>query len=394
MKKQIKKIIENILRGLAIKLLSNNKLDIIGITGSAGKSSAKEAVYQVLSKSKELEKKVKKSEGNLNTEIGLPLAILGFRSSPSIFTWPFILIWAYFRANVSSFNPLKKTSVLILEYAADKPGDIEHLLSIAKPKIAIVTSIGVAHTEFFESVENIAKEKGQLIENLPQNGFGIIGKDNLYAKEIANNSRAKIMYFDDKASDPAKEIAEKVGLIYKLQLEEIKSVLTQLQPLPGRLNILKGIKNTTIIDDSYNSNPLSAKKSLKYLEDYSSKYKKTAILGDMRELGELSKQSHEEIAEEIAKSADMAIIIGPMMVKWAKPVLNKLSCPYFAFSNFSEAKDKIINSVHDNDVILIKGSQNTLFLERITEMLLADKNDKNKLCRRGYNWDKLRARTP
>lgn len=362
MRKKIKKIVQKILKNLAIKLLSRYKPDIIGITGSAGKSSAKEAIYQVLSKSKRFEGRVKKSAGNLNTEIGLPLAILGFKKQPNLFTWLFVLKIAWLRVTFSSLNPLKNTSILILEYSSDKPGDIHYLLSIARPTVAIITAIGPAHTEFFKSIGNVAKEKGQLIQNLPQTGVGIIGRNNPYAENIIKNSKEKIIYFDDQCLEPYKEIAKIIGNIYKLSSNEIDEALKNFQPLPGRSNVIQGIRNTTIIDDTYNANPLSMKlafRKLSAVNDQLSAKRKVIILGDMRELGDLSGKYHAEIYYQAKKIADLLITVGLEFRKIEKT--NN-------FKNSQEASEYLLNRIKKDDIILVKGSR-AIKMERIVDKL-------------------------
>ena len=114
------------------------------------------------------------------------------------------------------------------------------------------------------------------------------------------------------------------------------------------------------------------------------------VLGDMRELGSLSRIQHELLAREILKTADFAILIGSLMQEFAVPILEKENFKYQAFSTFKDAKESILDSVRKDDVTLVKGSQNTLFLERVVEMLLEDKSDAKKLCRRGDFWDSVR----
>lgn len=392
MREMIKKIVVKQLAVVAKKIIVKNpELEVIGITGSAGKSSTKEAIFHVLSKSQRFEGGVKKSAGNLNTEFGLPLVILGYEKSPAVWQWPFLTVQAIFRSSFS--NPLEKVKILILEYSADHKGDIKKLCDIVKPKIGVITSIGAAHTEFFKTVDNVAQEKGYLAEVLPQKGVLFLGENNKFKEEIVKRTSAQIKYFNDNSIEPHKEIAQEVGRYLGIPKKEIDESLNNFINLPGRLNIFRGKKDTTLIDDTYNANPLSMKKGLKYLHDYKVKENKIAILGDMRELGDLAEKEHEKLAEEIIKYSDKAILIGPNMQKFTAPVLKKKCFPYYAFLNFSEARGKILSEIGSGDTILIKGSQNTLFLERITEMLLLNPQEKNKLCRRGIHWDEIRAKT-
>jgi UDP-N-acetylmuramyl pentapeptide synthase len=113
----------------------------------------------------------------------------------------------------------------------------------------------------------------------------------------------------------------------------------------------------------------------------------------MRELGEASQKEHEIIANEIANSAKFAILIGPQMCKYTSQVLDEKKFDYLAFDNFTKAKKDILKNIKKEDVVLVKASQNKLFLERVTKMLLKDKKDVSKLCRQTNKWKKIKEKT-
>ncbi len=163
---------------------------------------------------------------------------------------------------------------------------------------------------------------------------------------------------------------------------------------PGRMSVFNGIKNTVIIDSSYNNATLAPILDLlSFIAEIGMQRRKLGIIGDMRELGTMSQYVHEAVAEKIIKTLDMAILIGPLTKQYILPILNKNDFPVFSFGNFTSAKETILEQIKPKDVVLIKGSQNTLFLERAVELLLANHNDREKLCRRGDYWDKIRAKT-
>ena len=388
MKKNIRNWLEKILKSLSRHAINKAKPKIIGITGSVGKSSAKEAIYFVLNQSTKFKGKVQRSQGNLNTEIGLPLAIFNYKKEPGNVLWPFVIMDLFIKSYL--LNTLKNTEIIVLEYAADKPGDIKYLTEIAKPNIAIITKICPVHIEQFGSIENIAKEKGTLAQEVTSDGAVFLNKDDKFSNKIANKSNAKILYFNDTGLKLYEEIATSVAQYLKIPREEIIIALKKYQLPAGRLTIFNGIKNSTIIDSTYNSSPEALKETLQYLKKYDKNNRKVSILGDMRELGALSKNYHQEIAKDIIKNSDFAILIGPMMQKYCKPILEENKFTFKSFANFSDAKGYIAGSIKDNDIILVKGSQNTLYLERVVEMLLKNKNDAEKLCRRGKKWDNIR----
>jgi UDP-N-acetylmuramoyl-tripeptide--D-alanyl-D-alanine ligase len=393
MKNFFKTGLELMLKNLSRKILNKSNAEIIGVTGSVGKSSTKEAIFKVLNESQKYKNRVAKSEGNLNNEIGLPLSILGFKRSPKWYEIFSYMYNVYIRANYKNTNPLKDKAILVLEYAADKPGDMDYLVSIAKPKIAIITKISPAHLELFGTIDNVIKEKGRIAEILSSDGTLFLNKDDKNSSLLAKKTSAKVIYFKDTGLNLYREIAENVGKYYEISNGEIKKALYDFKLPAGRLSIFSGIKNSTIIDSSYNASPDAVKLTLNFLRNYNNSGRKVAILGDMRELGEFSEKAHKGIAYEIIENADVAILIGPQMQKWVKPILDENHFINRSFINFRDAKSYIVSSVKENDIILVKGSQNTLCLERVVELLLKNKNDIQSLCRRGSGWDKIRKRT-
>lgn len=357
MKKTAKKFMEKMLAKWARRVLVKNPdLEIIGVTGSVGKSSTKEAIYEVL-KTK-YHSKVGKSEGNMNTEIGLPLVILGFTKSPHFF-WQWIGAYfiGWFRASFA--NPLLKLKILILEYAADRPGDIGKLLNIVKPKIAVITKISAAHTLEFKNLTNIANEKGKLAWAAAKDGLVILNKDNDFTAVIAKKTQAKIQYFHDDLIKSADHIAYLIGKYYQLNDAQIKQGLADIKPLPGRLNIIK-TKNYTIIDDTYNANPESMKRALAYLEKYKSVGRKIAVLGDMLELGDLEKQAHQEIIQLARKKSDLLVTVGPKFQ-------NQIGDAWF--SDASQSSSYLLSKIKKNDTILVKGSR-AMRMEEIIKQIL------------------------
>jgi len=378
------KLLQNILGALAKKMIKKFQPEIIGITGSVGKSSAKEAVFAVFSA--EFGNDVWSSRGNLNTELGLPLTILGFHKTPSAFAWLGVIFLSFWRVIFWTKYP----KYLVLEYAADKSGDIKHLVSIAKPQVAIITKIAPVHTENFGSIENIASEKGFLAESVPSGGAVFLNKSDKFSNIIAKKVKAKIIYFRDKELESHKEIAKEVGKYFNIKESVIADSLLNFKLPPGRLSIFNGVNDSVIIDSTYNSSPEAAAKFLEYLGRYKKNARKVAMLGDMRELGAMSEKFHRQITEKIIENADYAILIGPEMQKWTKPILDQKHFPNQSFLTFSDAKAYILPALRKNDIILVKGSQNTLYLERIVELLLKDKSDIKHLCRRGKKWDDIR----
>jgi len=186
--------LKNILRILAQWTLKKYKPAVIGITGSVGKTSTKEAVYTVLKG----ERNVRRSQGNFNNELGVPLTILGdYNAIRGILFWPKVIFRAI--GQLFIFNK-KYPEILVLEMAADRPGDIQYLARLARPKIGVITSIGEipVHVEFYSSPTAVAVEKARLIELLPANGFAILNRDDELVWNLRIKTRAHIISYGFK----------------------------------------------------------------------------------------------------------------------------------------------------------------------------------------------------
>jgi UDP-N-acetylmuramoyl-tripeptide--D-alanyl-D-alanine ligase len=180
--------------------------------------------------------------------------------------------------------------------------------------------------------------------------------------------------------------------------KQIKRGLENYKLPAGRCQIFHGIKNTFILDSSYNSSYVPAASSLTLLKKIASK-RKIAILGDMRELGKLSAKEHKKLALKATETADLVITVGPLMQKYFNPEFTankKSNQEIYSFDTTKEALNFIKHDdyivLNDGDTILIKGSQNTLLLEIIVEDLLKNKKDKKYLCRRGKFYDNERLK--
>ena len=417
-----------ILKTCAHIQLIKYRAKIVGVTGSVGKTSATRACFLILnSKYKVLHLK----EG-YNSEIGLPLAILkqksGFSSPPA---WTRTLFGCF----MTLLFCWESYDYILLEMGVDKPGDMRYLLSFIKPSIGIFLNVAPVHTEAFAKqshpLEAIAKEKGLLITSLPAQGTAILNYDDRKVKNISGLTKAKIISFGRQpgCSVSASNIAlgEK-GLIFKVHTpNEAKKlafpqILTQAyvnnflaaialglavgislrkscQALrtftlpPGRLSLLPGIKDTLLIDGSYNASYRSMLAGLEALSLFTN-CQKIAVLGDMRELGPFAKEEHEKLAQKAVAIADRILLVGPQMKKYFLAQARKLNYPadnISAFNSVAELIHPLENLLEGNEVILFKGSQNTIFLEIAVEHFLKDKNSANQiLCRRGKHWEKIR----
>ena len=256
---------------LKIKRIKN--LTVIGITGSFGKTTIKDALAHILFH----KYKVFKTEGNYNTLLGVAKTIL------------------------KNLKPCHE--IFIAEMAAYQPGDIKIIAGLAKPKIGIVTAIGPMHLERFGTEKNVLKTKLELIESLPKDGTGFLPKE-LETQINKNRFAAKIEFFSSK-----EELFVKIGGFFGMSKEETLGYLKTTPQTPHRQEIIKASGNITIIDDTYNSNPAGFASALELLKNTPAQ-RKILVTPGMIELGHKQFELNKEAATAAAKVADYVIIVG------------------------------------------------------------------------------------
>lgn len=396
---------------LARKVIKKHNPFVIAVTGSVGKTSVKEAIYTVLYDV--YGKEVRKNEGNLNAEIGIPLTILGYKSLPNKFLWPFFLIGAYFRGDHRDYP-----KYLVIEMGVEKPGDIKYFSTIVKPDIAVITSVTAAHLENFKSEKEYQDEKISIINHLKEGGITIANYDNEVLKKIANDkiffvsvkngagdyraedikisldgTEFRITSLGHKISIKSKLVGEQsvytslfaFAVADKLGLPRIQTgkSLDRIKPVPGRMNVIEGINGIKIIDDTYNANPSSVKAAIDTLESLFVNNRKVLILGNMNELGAEEKNEHENVAKYAKNKVDFAIFAG----KNAKTMFDSFGDS--SKSKWFNTRDELIMSlgalIQKEDIILIKASQNGNFFEEIVKHLMNDKSKSKKLLVRQSN---------
>ena len=427
-------ILKKILRKCARAIVWNYRPEIVAVTGSVGKTSAKDAIFAVLSNKGEssLSEKerwsVRKSKGNFNNEIGTPLNIIGewsdedlkliSRDTPAktkrvqkALFWVRVLSTAI--AHVVVPRKKRYPQVLILEYGADRPGDIKYLLGLARPKIGVVTAIGEmpSHLEYYEDVEAVAREKGRLIESIPAGGWAIVNHDDELVLAMKEKTRARVKTFGfDEAADvrisqfenrsvdgrpegiafkiehegsfvpvtvknvfgraQAYSIAAAfaVGIAFGLNLVEIAELIERYYvPAKRRMNLVEGIKGCWIIDDSYNAAPLSVKEALTTVKDLQAE-RKIAVLGDMLELGKLSIEAHESIGKMILGTVDELFTAGPRGKFIAEAAMKNGMARgrIHIFDTVDELLPEIQKVVQKGDLVLVKASRG-MALDRVVE---------------------------
>ncbi len=436
MKKILTKILRVKLQWLARLTIARYEPKIVGITGTVGKTSTKRALSAVLAK----HHRVRASSGNLNNEFGLSLAILGDWSAEDlslvshgqpvrktggpagerdmaagaekirrIFFWMKVLAF-------SAWRLIKKTDrypeILILEYAVDRPGDIKNLLKIARPEISVITAIGdiPSHVEFFSGADEVAREKGRLIECLPAAGYAILNGDDDSVMRLKNRTRARVMSFGflreadvrmtrfenvirdgaplgisfkleyqnafvpvrvayafGKAQAYAAAAAGAVGIAFGMNLVDISEALGNYVPAPGRMQLLPGVKDSLILNDCYNASPLSMHAALDTLRDLPAK-RKVAVLGDMLEIGKYTPEAHEYVGDAAAEFLDVLVTVGPRakFIAAAAKASGMKSADILSYDTADDAKKPVQGLIRKGDLVLVKGSH-SMALDKVVE---------------------------
>lgn len=338
-------------------------IEVVGITGSVGKSTTKEMVAEVLSR----RYPTLKNEGNFNNEIGLPLTILS-------------LTRGHKRA--------------VLEMGFYVPGEIKFLCEIARPKIGVVTNIGTVHAERAGSQEMIAEGKSELVASLPPDGTAILNYDDPYVRKMAAKTQANVLFYGlSPEADLWVDEVEGLGLEgIRFRMHYGNEVLHLRVPMLGRhsvhtamraaavglaegldwAEIISGLRfghmqlrlvavrtqnGALLLDDTYNASPQSTLAALNLLEELDGR--KVAVLGDMLELGQYEQQGHTMVGIRAAEVADLLITVGKRSHVTAEAARQSGLLPdhITEVETTAEAVDALKHILHPLDVVLIKGSR-------------------------------------
>jgi alanine racemase len=377
-------------------ILGQYNTEVIGVTGSTGKTSAKEAIAAVLGR----RFAVFKNFGNYNDRYGLPIA-LG--------------------------RLLPEHEKAVLEMACDSFNEIEDLCRMTSPRVGVVTAVNHTHLDYLGTLDNIAQEKGKLVESLPQDGYAILNYDDLRVRAMKSKAAAHVITYgrDLKADICAFAIeptangvgfgiryqgseyeaavsllgrhsvytalaAAGVGLAYGLPWEEVLGALQGLQPLRGRLNPLPGINGSVLLDDTYSASPASALAALDLLGEMKAN-EKIAILGDMMRLGSYEEEGHRRVGRRVSEVADCLVTKGDKGRLIASEAQKHGLHRDRIFVSYSteDAVRSIADMVAPGDVILIKGSVESR-MEDVVEQLLADPSAaESVLVRQSPAWKQI-----
>ncbi len=421
------------MKWLAKMIIAKYQPEIIGITGSVGKTGTKEAAYCVL-KGKY---RVRRSRKNYNNEIGVPLTVID-ADSPGrhIFGWLAVFVKA---AKLILIKDKNYPVLLILEMGVDRPGDMDYLNSIVRCDIGVLTFIGTVHAEYFASRSALREEKSKLIGALKPQGWAVINYDNEGSRQTIPASKSRVLTYglDENAQVRAQEIrfsfddqgagkkiaginfklsyrgaavpvhlpdvlgegavysalaAAAIGLVKNMNLIEISRALEGYASPKGRMKVIPGIKRTVLIDDSYNSEPASLRAALGILSriPLNSGARKLAALGDMLELGQYSKSAHADMGKYLVKcGVGKLYLVGEraLAIGHGAEAAGMSRDDIFHFNDSAEAGRFIQDRIRPGDILLAKGSQG-MRMEKIVRELMADPlRAKELLVRQDGEWE-------
>jgi UDP-N-acetylmuramoyl-tripeptide--D-alanyl-D-alanine ligase len=432
-----KKILFAVLAFESRLILAKYKPFIVAVTGSVGKTSTKDAIYSVL---KDQGGYVRKSEKSLNSEVGLPLTIIGVPNA-----WRSLSGWM---RNVTEGAKLilskhEYPNCLVLEIGADHPGDIKRVAEWLHPDISVITQVSSTpvHVEFFKSPEEVFEEKAALATAVKKGGTLVLFADNPKVLSLAERvkdkgvksisfgtvdtadvkgSEQKIIYeITDVAADEAVPEATHAkvpsGFTFKLDMNGTSSMVSisgllgksYMYPLlaaaavgsarnvsaqaivralnaydapKSRMNIIAGMNGTTLIDDSYNSSPDAVISALNTVKELECSGSKIVALGDMMELGQYSSEEHRRIGREVIGVANVLVTVGQRSRATADEAVKKGFAieQVHVFDTSVEAGTFIQSIIKPGDIILVKGSQ-SIRMERLVKMLMKHTDHAAKL---------------
>lgn len=414
----MKKILLLIVNYLSRAMVFRYKPLVIGITGNVGKTSTKDAISSVLAS----RFSVRKSDKNFNNELGLPLTVLGIPSSgKNIIGWIISFIVVIIRLIYTQYP-----KILILEMGVDKPGDMDYLLKIIKPDIAVYTAIGEipVHVENFTNRDQLIREKFKLASAVSAKGYVVFNADISLWGALPSKTKAKLVTYgmsdntDIQLSTPEMRysldgdnqipigIACKVqykgntvpirldgilaqsgvyyagaacavGDIMGMNLVDIVSALNKFIPPESRLQLKEGINHSLIIDDTYNASPNSMLVAIDTLNQLKAK-RKIIVLGDMLELGSFSEEAHRDIGRYITTDILKVYLIGNKVKYIEEEVIKKgfiKDINIFSFNTSKEVGDVLYKDTCEGDMILIKGSHSMHMDTIVKKMMIHHHNE-------------------
>lgn len=399
------------------RLRKRHQFKVVAVAGSVGKTSTKMAIARLL----EASQKVCWQEGNYNDPLTVPLVFFG-HNEPHIFN-----VFAWLRILWQNKTIIRRPypfDFVVVELGTDTPGTIPTFAYI-QPDLTVVTAVDLEHTAYFGTIDNVAKEElsvfdysahvlvnsdnvaAKYLQGREYHAYGLDKQAQYYATERKHQGYASQTLLFEVAGDyqlrttvpflgeqGAKITLAAVATAHQLGLSkvDIQKGLTNVRPFAGRMQLLDGIKNAVLIDDTYNASPASVIAALDVLQGGQAS-QRIAILGSMNELGVHSEQAHKDVGAHCdPKKLAAVITIGPDAERWLAPVAREQGNTVTSFASPYEAGAYARSILQEGAVVLAKGSQNRVFAEEALKSLLLRKKDASLLVRQSSYWMKIKRK--
>lgn len=398
------------------KLRKKHTFKVVAVAGSIGKTSSKLAVAHVLESTGI---RVQYQTGNYNDRLTVPLVFFG-HNLPNLFN---IRAWLrIFKQNDRIISGDYPYDIVVVELGTDGPGQLQKFAYV-KPELLIVTAISAEHMEFFKTLDAVALEEmslipcskqillntddiaDQYIPHCDYEEYGLTRREKgFFAEAVRIDSTGQeinvykhgeqwtTQYISFLGTQGTKVVLAAVAAADMLGVDRTKIAagLTDLRPMAGRMQLLKGIKGSVLIDDTYNAAPAAVEAALSVLTSLPNK-QRIAVLGSMNELGAFSPEAHRTIGGSIdPEKVALVVTIGADARDYLAPAAEAQGCNVLSVMSPLEASHVVSESMKLNSAILFKGSQNGVFAEEALKPLLADKKDAEKLVRQSSEWMKIK----
>jgi len=426
MKSIFKRFVTYLLVKEAAYLLRRHQPTIIAITGSVGKTTAKDAIYAAIKNSVS----ARKSEKSFNSDIGVPLTVLGLPNA-----WSSPLGWCknLMDGALAALFSKEYPAVLVLETGIDRPGDMATLTKWLKPDIVVMTRLPdvPVHVEFFPTPEAVAIEKMHLAAALKPDGTFIYNHDDTILEAQAATVRQThvtfgryleadfkglqdaIVYDADTPTGVSFFIthigqrypvtlqgtvgshqvyacaaALAVAATLGIELSAAAQSLSELRTPNGRLRLIPGVKASMILDDTYNASPAATELALQTLGEIKYAKRKIAVLGDMLELGRFSSEAHEQVGTIAARVATHLVTVGVRARKIAEGALEAglTEKNIYQYDDMARAGRELQAFLQPGDVVLVKASQGMRAELLVEEIMAAPETAESVLVRQEAHW--------
>ncbi len=399
---------------------------VILVTGSVGKTSAKDALFSILSP----QHFVRKSQKSFNSDIGAPLTILGIPNG-----WANPIRWLRNLVEGAMLVLLRAPypEWLVIEVGADRPGDITRSLSWIRPRVVVATRFPTVpvHVEFYDSPEAVQGEElsplwwlkpggvavvnadddvvsvAELPEGVERISFGFSAGATVRAQRVKTLTERKlprgvscdVVYGSERAHVSLIGVVG-LGHVYAalagiagslaigVPLATACAALENHEAPPGRMRLIPGLRGSIIIDDTYNASPVAVEEALATLRHIPNYGRRIAVLGDMLELGAYSVSEHQKAGALAAQSTDLLITVGVRARKIAEAAVEKgmLQDSIFQFDRALDAAEHLKSVVGAGDVLLVKGSQGMRLERTVRELMSSPERATKLLCRQDKEW--------